>query len=261
MTIRKENGFTLIELLVVIAIIAILAAILFPVFATAREKARQTSCASNFKQIGLAMMQYCQDYDETHAYITWTRAAGFIPSETWFPTSLYPYLKATGIWVCPDLQQPSYGYHWSTSKYASSSTDPITSYVANAYILEKFHSDGSTSPVTESLISTPSTIIAVAEGPGLGNDGTGTYNFSYPYLNDNWPHVYLTFANGCTTALTAGGNCQRISFPHSGGSNFVFCDGHVKWLPSSIAGVNNTVCANLWGRSTTSVAYPDLYNQ
>ena len=68
---RNRNAFTLIELLVVIAIIAILAAILFPVFAKAREKARQTSCASNLKQIGLAVMQYAQDNDENLAAAWW----------------------------------------------------------------------------------------------------------------------------------------------------------------------------------------------
>src|SRR6266852_4197702 len=76
---RKRNGFTLIELLVVIAIIAILAAILFPVFAQARAKARQTVCLSNVKQIGLGMMMYTQDYDETYtvdAWDGWNKAAG-----------------------------------------------------------------------------------------------------------------------------------------------------------------------------------------
>src|SRR5476651_29540 len=72
----KRQGFTLIELLVVIAIIAILAAILFPVFAKAREKARQTSCASNEKQLGLAFIQYCQDYDEMFPVGTYGNANG-----------------------------------------------------------------------------------------------------------------------------------------------------------------------------------------
>src|SRR3984885_13946756 len=92
---NTKKGFTLIELLVVIAIIAILAAILFPVFAQAREKARQASCASNMKQLGLAFVQYTQDYDELMpgaviggSYQGW---AGMI----------YPYVKSTGVYHCP----------------------------------------------------------------------------------------------------------------------------------------------------------------
>src|SRR5579884_1932678 len=100
---RGSRAFTLIELLVVIAIIAILAAILFPVFAQAREKARQTSCASNLRQITLAALQYVQDSDEV------------MPSEVAFDvagdadTVMQPYLKNWGIFYCPDRNEPLTG--------------------------------------------------------------------------------------------------------------------------------------------------------
>jgi len=99
--VKKYQGFTLIELLVVIAIIAILAAILFPVFAKVREKARQTSCASNLKQIGLAEQQYAQDYDEmyTGAY---KPADPNNNNRVHWPALLYPYVKAAGAFSCPD---------------------------------------------------------------------------------------------------------------------------------------------------------------
>jgi len=102
---KKQSGFTLIELLVVIAIIAILAAILFPVFAAAREKARQTSCASNLKQIGLALIQYYQDYDEAMVpAVTGTTAGGGTTSATSYlwTDAIFPYVKSTGIYMCPD---------------------------------------------------------------------------------------------------------------------------------------------------------------
>lgn len=104
MTTRR--GFTLIELLVVIAIIAILAAILFPVFAKAREKARQTSCLSNLKQLGLAMLSYCQDYDEMMPKEYWGSTSSYLwPNNTtspgmWIP-SVYPYVKNTQMLNCP----------------------------------------------------------------------------------------------------------------------------------------------------------------
>ena len=99
-----RRGFTLIELLVVIAIIAILAAILFPVFAKAREKARQSSCLSNIKQLSLAFLSYCQDYDEM-----------FCPSynntTTWAAGGrLDPYIKNTQILHCPSYPTTNYGY-------------------------------------------------------------------------------------------------------------------------------------------------------
>jgi prepilin-type N-terminal cleavage/methylation domain-containing protein/prepilin-type processing-associated H-X9-DG protein len=102
-----KRGFTLIELLVVIAIIAILAAILFPVFARAREKARQSSCASNLKQIGLATMMYVQDYDERFP-LDWYQSQsadtchGMCYMTLYTLESLNSYVKNHQLWVCPD---------------------------------------------------------------------------------------------------------------------------------------------------------------
>ncbi|MGC4048030.1 MAG: DUF1559 domain-containing protein [Armatimonas sp.] len=100
----RKNAFTLIELLVVIAIIAILAAILFPVFAQARAKARQTACLSNMKQIGTAIMMYVQDYDENYPPAQLNLPSPPAPANgviSW-PTMIYPYIKNEGVFVCPD---------------------------------------------------------------------------------------------------------------------------------------------------------------
>lgn len=95
---RPTRGFTLIELLVVIAIIAILAAILFPVFVRARENARRSACQSNLKQMGLASLQYVQDYDERYPNVGAANATGQVISWT---TQLFPYAKSRQIYVCP----------------------------------------------------------------------------------------------------------------------------------------------------------------
>ena len=106
---NRRAGFTLIELLVVIAVIAILAAILFPAFARARENARCASCQSNLKQIGLGLMQYIQDYDES------------MPFENW-NTVTQPYLKSTQIFDCPSGARNNNG-------------DPLTKYPGSTYVI------------------------------------------------------------------------------------------------------------------------------
>src|SRR5579859_3158837 len=113
----RRSAFTLIELLVVIAIIAILAAILFPVFAQAREKARTISCLSNTKQIGLAAMMYVQDYDETYFSAPWpgdcadggywAGATAGQPTEHW-AVLLYPYVKNAQLFKCPSFNGATY---------------------------------------------------------------------------------------------------------------------------------------------------------
>src|SRR5437660_10137204 len=99
MSVRK-SGFTLIELLVVIAIIAILAAILFPVFAQARESARRTACLSNVKQIGLAFQMYSQDYDETTPAVIHNTNLGPNDPDFWY--IVQPYVKNVQMFYCPD---------------------------------------------------------------------------------------------------------------------------------------------------------------
>ncbi len=105
----KKHGFTLIELLVVIAIIAILAAILFPVFARAREKARQTSCLSNVKQISLATLMYIQDYDEKMPRYHHTSSLNFTVQ-----ASIQPYMKNIQMWRCPSGAAVNFYYYWDS---------------------------------------------------------------------------------------------------------------------------------------------------
>jgi prepilin-type N-terminal cleavage/methylation domain-containing protein len=127
---RKRNGFTLIELLVVIAIIAILAAILFPVFAKAREKARQTSCLSNMKQIGLAFAQYTQDYDEQYSA---RDMGGPDNAHSYsFRWAVNPYTKNTQIFKCPS--NPTTLVDQGFFDIASGTT-PVATQISTNYVL------------------------------------------------------------------------------------------------------------------------------
>lgn len=110
--VRTVRGFTLIELLVVIAIIAILAAILFPVFAQAREKARQSACLSNGKQMATAFYLYCQDYDERLPRV-WTATGGKNNGPRDWVEDIEPYMKNRQVYVCPSLPRIPYGFGYN----------------------------------------------------------------------------------------------------------------------------------------------------
>ncbi len=132
----RPSAFTLIELLVVIAIISILAAILFPVFAQARERARQAACISNLKQIGTAFAIYCQDYDERlpdrrdlksslpGGFRPWTSWPPFDPRSGWAAVALHPYTKNDQIWSCPSIAGTSLGQAIQTAQPIYAGANP-----------------------------------------------------------------------------------------------------------------------------------------
>ena len=184
-TRNPGGGFTLIELIVVIAIIAILAAILFPVFAQAREKARQTSCLSNMKQMGLGVMQYVQDYDETYPYAyinTGGASASTSFGYTQWTGMIQPYVKNEGIFVCPS--DPSKGHPPTNcdrsrrpqcgpgTNQAGANVDDIqvarSSYIANEVIFPRYKNpaiaaSAGLNVVSMAAVDTPVDVIMIAE--------------------------------------------------------------------------------------------------
>ena len=161
----QKKGFTLIELLVVIAIIAILAAILFPVFAKAREKARQTTCASNMKQLGLAFLQYYQDYDEKFPD-SYNAGAGNAGSPDNWADQIYSYVKADGIYHCPD----------------DSNSAPSTSYGMNVNL--RAQSDAVIQSPALTVLCDESDVAGTAPtsgDPALGNAVAESGNFPTAY--------------------------------------------------------------------------------
>lgn len=224
---RSHKGFTLIELLVVIAIIAILATILFPVFARARENARRTSCLSSMRQIGMGYMMYSQDYDERTARIHTTGSV----CPCW-PDLLYPYTKSQQIFSgCPSLKytavwQPmgktniAYGYN---SLYTNPGTtvdgQETTPPVGNA----------NTNPgLALSAFSVPAETIVFGDGGG-GNTGYIVYSGDKTDITTELTEPY-TVADQLPNVGRTSNVLQRFRGRHFGGSNFAFADGHAKWM-------------------------------
>jgi prepilin-type N-terminal cleavage/methylation domain-containing protein/prepilin-type processing-associated H-X9-DG protein len=218
--LRPGAGFTLIELLVVIAIIAILAAILFPVFAQARDKARQTSCLSNMKQVALGEMMYSQDYDEWHSWL-W----GWDP--TWVPwhQQINPYVKNQQLWKCPNdgiarLEDAPNGQKSVPISYAQNWRWPDGSWGWDTSAPE-----WQMSPVgvADTTVTNPASTIYAAERPGQW----------HRWHSGNMTEVFFDY--GDFSAQKNDPNYASLStrlpaYYHNGGSNYVFCDGHAKWM-------------------------------
>ena len=197
-----RKGFTLIELLVVIAIIAILAAILFPVFARAREKARQTSCLSNLKQLGLGMLMYAQDYDELMPagigyWTTWQVDPSTNRRDNPWWRNIYPYIKNGQIFVCPSYP----GFSSAINDWPAMAEVPVMGYGANMRL----------NRMVIAKIKEPASLYMIS-------DDTNSYVYLYPSI----------------TALHSSYDWDSqlpvSSARHNDGNNYCFADGHAKWL-------------------------------
>jgi prepilin-type N-terminal cleavage/methylation domain-containing protein len=199
---QKENksAFTLIELLVVIAIIAILAAILFPVFARARENARRASCMSNLKQIGLGLMQYTQDYDEKLPYYNRTDP---VTGHGGWAYNLQPYIKSDQIFQCPS--EPNGPTAVGTTGYAD--------YTYNLFL-------GWSTAGIHSIAALTQPSLTVAIGDYATNTGQSWFTGV----------VGANCGSGCTAGLAT--TYLEPGMRHLDGQTFAFTDGHSKWYKS-----------------------------
>jgi prepilin-type N-terminal cleavage/methylation domain-containing protein/prepilin-type processing-associated H-X9-DG protein len=244
---RRASGFTLIELLVVIAIIAILAAILFPVFAQARQKARQTACLSNMKQIGTGLTMYCQDYDETlpgndpgQGYAAGFRqpmgfmrppASGIAETYRNWARDVQPYVKNTDLLVCPNAI-PRSNFNGGNADYnecdAVTPRDPAcrdTSYALNGLVESQ--------PLA--IVKTPADIIFLRE--------FGIYSRTAQARPRRSSATATTFVEF---------NHVVYDYNHNEGGNLLFCDGHAKWKKKS------QIMFKEFGADTSTQANPNM---
>jgi prepilin-type N-terminal cleavage/methylation domain-containing protein/prepilin-type processing-associated H-X9-DG protein len=239
---RSNRGFTLIELLVVIAIIAILAAILFPVFAQAREKARQTSSSSNARQLGLAIRMYVQDFDERFPFGGWL-PNGNIGTGEWQNT-VAPYIKNRGIYRCPSSgdsdENPANPQEWSWDR------NPV-SYLYNNQLGRDRR------PVGDANVSEPASCWMIVDGHSDWGGREGVDWMGRP--NTQWLMEDTTFGSAASL-ITGWLSWQGFTWAlprHNGGANVCYTDGHVKYIKINPTGGNMTVAqGNTLYRSPSS---------
>jgi prepilin-type processing-associated H-X9-DG protein len=236
----------LIELLVVIAIIAILAAILFPVFARARENARRSSCASNLKQIGLGMLQYTQDYDEKLVAYGYSTAATPVPFQASTGTgsnykwmdAIYPYVRSEQLFNCPSMASDAQNYRYAGPGGTAVTANQYGSYGVNmAYRQTAGKRPASSSAeglgalqftVSLAEIEAPATTVQVADN-AIGVIGTGG---SYPFMmysdtvsTANEPRMIPGYR---VPVLYGTSSSAAWAARHLDTANVLYTDGHVK---------------------------------
>ena len=284
---KNKKGFTLIELLVVIAIIAILAAILFPVFAQAREKARAISCLSNEKQIGLGVMQYEQDFDE--------KAPGGLNSfggGGGYAGQIYPYVKSAAVFRCPDDStvgplSSSLALNSNTSKpnpqcatnnypgnccaaYPTGDSLSIAAYnapAATVLIFEVTNSHDYDVDKEALDISQPGGTLQYCGGSPAGNGLGGAYEpdgYNAEGSAGTPTDKFVKYATGLLNGITTNtGSFITIDGRHNKGANYVMADGHAKFLqsgrvsPGPSAGSSNSQQVNNMSAAGTSGTFAD----
>ena len=271
----KREAFTLIELLVVIAIIAILAAILFPVFAQAREKARQTSCLSNVRQIGLGVMQYVQDYDEVFMPTVTERTAPAALAGN--PTALFgfslrgkldPYVKSQQIFRCPsnpnDWPAPTAPNNYWFSDYGFNHNEALLTIGANpAWV--NFHADtdptrgGSDFGVSDQYgladIDSPAQFLLLVDSERANGGASRGGVYPQKYIAAFRPELAPPADVNAQQARIAGRHVKiRPDYPQ-GGANIAYADGHAKFI-SDADKTWTSLYNNMWRRHPSDAPDP-----